>query len=206
MSAKIEAEVWEHSAQKGNALVLLLAIAGCANDQGEAFPSEAELMQKTRTGKRGLRSLVGSVRESGELAVSGVLYQITLSAKEPEPPTLIPREPGPAEEVFDDWKAVHGHPHAKLDGKRRKTIVDRMKDGYTVDDLKRANRGCKASEYHQGKNDTHRVYDDIDLIYRDAKHVDMFIAVLSGRSATPKEQTRDEQIMQARLDGSEQVQ
>ena len=44
--------VWEHSDQKGTSLLLLLAIADHANDDGICWPSVARLAHKARTTKR----------------------------------------------------------------------------------------------------------------------------------------------------------
>lgn len=77
--------------------------------------------------------------------------------------------------VFDYWRQVMGHPRAKLDDKRKRKIRARLKDGYTIEDLKAAIDGCKRSPHHMGQNDRGTVYDDIELICRDAPHVDRFI-------------------------------
>lgn len=78
--------------------------------------------------------------------------------------------------VFDHWRSVMNHPSAKLDGKRTRTIRDALKLGYTLDQLRQAIEGCKASAWHMGANQNSTVYDSIDLILRDAAHIDQFIA------------------------------
>ncbi len=85
-------------------------------------------------------------------------------------------------EVFAHWQQVHNHPQAKLDPKRYRVVVARLKDGYSVDQLKLAIDGCKKSPHHMGENDRHTVYDDLELICRDGAHVDKFIK-LSGAPA-----------------------
>jgi hypothetical protein len=47
--------VWEHSAQTGSALLMLLAVADFADDAGSAFPSVSRLAKKLEllNGKRG---------------------------------------------------------------------------------------------------------------------------------------------------------
>jgi len=77
--------------------------------------------------------------------------------------------------VFAYWQEVMHHPKAKLDRKRRQKIRDRLADGYSTDDLMQAIDGCKRSPHHMGDNDRATVYDDIELICRDAPHVDKFI-------------------------------
>lgn len=87
--------------------------------------------------------------------------------------------------VFAHWQQVHGHPTAKLGdtkSKRYKAIAGRLRDGYSVEQLKAAVDGCKRSPHHMGENERATVYDDIELICRDAAHVDKFIR-LSGTPA-----------------------
>lgn len=88
------------------------------------------------------------------------------------------------QKIFEYWKQVHNHPRSKLDAKRRKLVSDRLKDGYSEADLMAAIDGCKMSPHHQGENDRRTVYDDLELICRDGKHVDMFIKIAStGKEA-----------------------
>jgi len=76
--------------------------------------------------------------------------------------------------IFIYWQEVHKHKRAKLDTNRQKKIAARLKDGYTEEEIKDAIDGCKLSPHHMGKNDSGTVYDDIELICRDAKHIDLF--------------------------------
>lgn len=85
-----------------------------------------------------------------------------------------------ARQVFDAWKETLNHPKSVLDAKRERFITARIKDGYSVEQLQDAARGCKSSAYHQGQNESKTVYDRIDLIYRDAEHVDQFLSFLSS--------------------------
>lgn len=90
-----------------------------------------------------------------------------------------PSEPKPkpdrVAEVFDHWRAVMGHPRAKLDPKRRRVIAAALKL-YSLDDCKAAIDGCRASPFHMGENDRRERYDGIDLIFRSADKIDGFIA------------------------------
>lgn len=78
------------------------------------------------------------------------------------------------DQIFSHWKERLNHPKAQLGEKRKKLIIARMKDGYSVEDLKEAIDGCARSPYHQGGNTSGMVYDTIELICRDAQHVDQF--------------------------------
>ena len=83
--------------------------------------------------------------------------------------------------IFTHWAAVHGKPRAKLDEKRRKLIRNALRTGYTVDDLRAAIDGCKASKFHQGDNDRGMIYDDLGLILRDAAKIDQFIGLANRK-------------------------
>lgn len=87
-----------------------------------------------------------------------------------------------AEEVFDYWRAKL-HPRAKLTVKRRKYICARLRDGYTVEQLKRAVDGCAASSFHQGDNEEGRLYDDITTIFRAGHKVEQHIAYAESNAA-----------------------
>ena len=79
-------------------------------------------------------------------------------------------------EVFDYWRTVMNHPKAILD-KKRKTIIAKTLKSYNNDsaNLKLAVDGCAQSGFHMGKNPLGEVYDSIELILRDADHVEKFI-------------------------------
>lgn len=94
------------------------------------------------------------------------------------------KQPDRVDEVFAYWQNVMKHPRAKLDRKRRQKIKDRLADGYSEDDLMRAIDGCKRSPHHMGENDRATVYDDIELICRDAPHVDKFIKLADQSDMT----------------------
>ncbi len=71
-------------------------------------------------------------------------------------------------DIFDYWKVATGHTKAKLKGRRERAVRARLKDGFTVHQIKLAIEGCLDSPFHAGDNPTSRVYDDLELICRDA--------------------------------------
>ncbi len=83
----------------------------------------------------------------------------------------------PIQEIFDHWRNIMGFKRARLDDKRRKLISDRLRNGYALADLLDAISGCFLSPFHQGDNQDCRKYCDLELILRDAKHVDQFVAL-----------------------------
>lgn len=92
-----------------------------------------------------------------------------------EPGTKEQKDSARAREVFEYWQEVAGHPRTKLDDKRKRKIRARLRDGYTVDELRAAVDGVLKSPFHMGENDHNMKYDDIELICRDAAHVDRFM-------------------------------
>jgi hypothetical protein len=85
-----------------------------------------------------------------------------------------------AELVFEHYKQVMNSPRSKLDPKRRRLIASWIKHGYTAEDLKLAIDGCRASVFHMGDNKNKMLYNSIELILRDAKHIDDFIKSATG--------------------------
>lgn len=69
MSIKVMTEVWEHSQQEGGALLVLLALADHANDQGYCWPSVPTLAKKARLSERHVRRILSDLQETGELEI-----------------------------------------------------------------------------------------------------------------------------------------
>jgi hypothetical protein len=70
MSVKVLARVWEHSRQKGTALLLALAIADYCNDEAWAWPSIVSLRRKTRLrSDRTVQILLRKLEAAGEIAI-----------------------------------------------------------------------------------------------------------------------------------------
>jgi len=96
--------------------------------------------------------------------------------------------------VFEHWQSVL-KPRAKLDKKRRDKIEARLKDGFTVEQLKRVVDEAKVAPFHSGQNDAGRTYWEPATIFRDAAQVEAF---LEGRhrkkltSRNPADREADE--------------
>jgi len=82
-----------------------------------------------------------------------------------------------AVEIFKVWAEVLDHPKAVCDAKRIKYITSRLKEGFSVEDLKQVPYGVKNSPHHLGQNPTGTKYDGIETIYRDAAQVEKFVAL-----------------------------
>lgn len=70
MSVKAQNWVWQHSRAEGNNLLVALAIADRANDEGEdCWPSMETLCRKTRLSRSTVSRCVGSLEALGEVRV-----------------------------------------------------------------------------------------------------------------------------------------
>lgn len=87
--------------------------------------------------------------------------------------------------VFSHWKTTLNHPKAQLDAKRRAKISKAL-ETYDVVELKHAINGVKNSPWHMGDNPTSTIYDKIDLIFRDADHIERFIELSKVKTEVPK--------------------
>ena len=73
--------------------------------------------------------------------------------------------------MFAHWQRATEHPRAKLDAKRRTLIARALKD-HPAADLMRAIDGYAASPWHRGENDRGTKYLGLELILRDAAHIE----------------------------------
>lgn len=89
---------------------------------------------------------------------------------------------GDVRKAFDLWCRLHRPAtvgtkrQPKLDDKRE-ALIRRAISSYDLETVEAAIRGCSVSDFHQGKNPRNRKYDDIELILRDAKHIEDFAAI-----------------------------
>lgn len=61
--------VWKHSKMRGSALILMLALADMANDDGECWPGKANLSRKCRVSPRQVQRVIQDCERAGELQV-----------------------------------------------------------------------------------------------------------------------------------------
>jgi len=69
MSVKVMGAVWEHSPQKENKLLALLAIADNANDDGWAYPSQVTLAKKCRVQRRAIQKILDDLESLNEIVI-----------------------------------------------------------------------------------------------------------------------------------------
>jgi hypothetical protein len=73
--------------------------------------------------------------------------------------------------IFEHWRTTHRHERAQLDEKRRKVIAKAL-ESYSEADLCQCITGYLNSPHHMGENEAGTVYDSLELLLRDAKHID----------------------------------
>lgn len=69
MSIRVMSTVWEQSDQSGSSLLLLLALADHADDDGYCWPTTKHLAKKIRMSVRTVIRMVGALEQEGELHV-----------------------------------------------------------------------------------------------------------------------------------------
>jgi len=91
MSIAVMTKVWKYSQQKQSALLILLALADFANDDGWCWPSIDTLSNKARCSRRTVQETLRRLEKNGEIEVhlnqgrSGTnLYQVTIDVGDAE--------------------------------------------------------------------------------------------------------------------------
>jgi hypothetical protein len=69
-------------------------------------------------------------------------------------------------EIHKFWCETMGRniKQSKLTDGRRKKIASRLKEGYSVEEIRSAIVGCRYSAWHMGSNDRTKIFDDLTLI------------------------------------------
>ncbi len=96
-------------------------------------------------------------------------------------------------EIFEFWQQTLNHPRASLDKKRKGKITMALTHK-TKEELKQAVLGCSMSPHHMGDNTQGTLYDDIELIMRDASHIERFIKIyhLAEKKNSPEGKAEEE--------------
>lgn len=69
MSVRVSSHVWESSKQTGDRLLLMLALADFADEQGVCWPSQAVLAAKVRCSVRWVQKMLADLKKDGEIEV-----------------------------------------------------------------------------------------------------------------------------------------
>lgn len=102
------------------------------------------------------------------------LIKINKSEIQSPQKTEVETQPDPVTDVFKFWQVTMNHPSAVFDNKRKSVITKALKI-YNVEQLKAAITGCAKSAWHMGQNDKGKVYDSLELIFRNSDKTEGFI-------------------------------
>ena len=87
----------------------------------------------------------------------------------------------PVAVIFEYWQKIMDSPKSVLDDKRKRLIIKALK-GYSPADICKAIRGCSKTPHNMGQNDRNTKFNGLDLILRDADHIDRFIRNDAGQA------------------------
>lgn len=104
-------------------------------------------------------------------------------------------------EVFEFWKSVFEKSEkAILSDKRKTKIIERLKDGYTVEQIKQAIYNCSKSEFHVLNN-----YTDLELICRNIEKLDYYLGLTEQIRANQTGNSVENQPVTPKLDPSQAI-
>lgn len=88
--------------------------------------------------------------------------------------------------VFDAWVQATGkNPNQVKFTSDRRSLIDRQLKNYPVGDLVDAVKGWRHSPHHRGENDRGTVYNDIELLLKNARNIEKF-RDLERRTSRPR--------------------
>lgn len=90
-------------------------------------------------------------------------------------------------EVFDYWvDTMNKRSNTLLDNKRQVRITWAL-SVYDKATVKQAIKGCTYSSFHMGQNASGKRYNDLELILRDAPHIESFLDLYEQHTAADDE-------------------
>jgi len=99
-----------------------------------------------------------------------------------QPKPAVPSTSPEENEVFEHWQRVCDKPRAKFTSDRRAKVRARLRDGYTVEDIKRAIDGITTSSFHRGENESGREFMGLELICQTGGKLEGFMGAAGGPS------------------------
>lgn len=93
---------------------------------------------------------------------------------------------GPVNEVWSHYVSAHpDHKTCRLTAPRKRMIQARLKEGYTVEQLKDAITGFHLSPFHTGENDQKKRYLEFELMVRSGEQVEKGLGCLRDARQSP---------------------
>ncbi|WP_276973159.1 hypothetical protein [Ferrimicrobium acidiphilum] len=94
-------------------------------------------------------------------------------------------DPALVRQVWESWQESTGRRQTQFTAQRKK-LIERALGTHPPEDVLDAVRGWAKSAFHTGDNPNGRVYNDIELILRDARHVESFRDLERGSGVVTK--------------------
>ena len=116
--------------------------------------------------QRRIVSMRLSKKDAQEKKLSDSVKHAAIRATNPDGPR----------ELFDYWTQVHKADSKRkpvFDAKREKLLAIAIHD-YGMEYCKQAVDGCLNSHFHMGQNKRGKIYNSIELIFRDSEHIERF--------------------------------
>lgn len=148
------------------------AIAGAKGGASKSSKSKQVLASASKS-KQNIANLADSKKDnkndSDSVSDSDLL-------KDPCEPKVSPMQKNTSFEIFSYWcEAMNKSPStSKLTPKRDKAVKARLKEGYTVEQIKLAIDGCANDKFSMGQNDRGKPFNDLELICRDGVKLESF--------------------------------
>lgn len=104
------------------------------------------------------------------------------SARPAADPTSASSNGSPTQASFAAWIESTGKTERTVLTRKRRELIEKWLDVYSEDELIDAVRGWRHSPHHRGENKDGTVYNDLELILRDAAHIEKFRDLERGHS------------------------
>jgi hypothetical protein len=193
----------------GSRLVLLALADFAHDDGTNAYPSVETIAKKARLSPRGARAALRKLEEEGHVERTGIsdygtaIYRVlvggaevssggkfateNVSSSSANPSSNPSEETSPkgeskneSRDVFEHWLERMGkNGSTRLTAERRRAIEARVREGYSVERIKRAVDGCAGSDFHMGRHEKTRgrPQNDLTLICRNGSKLETFEAM-----------------------------
>ena len=79
-----------------------------------------------------------------------------------------------AESIFSFWCSTMDKQKSAFSKARKKNVIDRLKEGYSIEEIQQAIVNCSNTPHNMGQNENRKVYDDIELICRSPEKLEQF--------------------------------
>jgi len=153
MSVRTMARVWAESKHSGTHLLMLLAIADFADDDGNAYPAVGTLATKCRMTSRNANLILAALKTSGELDVrigkgprgcnrygvrlDGVPLKPASPLKAPSPlkpasPTPEAGFPKPLKPTSDEPSLNHHEPSERVRARKKKSLTTSLPENFGI--------------------------------------------------------------------------